>query len=67
MYANGGFMNNFENELDEIRIKLYEETKELDTEEIINNVNSHAQNIALEYGFSIKNTIPEKYFQSVNV
>ena len=67
MYANGGFMKNFENELDDIRIKLYEETKGLDTEDIIKNVNSHAKNIAKEYGIQIRNTITEKYSQAVNL
>ena len=66
MYANGGFMKNFENELDEIRIKLYEETKELDTEEIIKKVNLHAQKIAHEFGFKINTPIDEGYFQTTN-
>jgi hypothetical protein len=65
MYANGGFMKDFEHELDEIRIKLYEETKELDTEEIIKTVNYRAEKIANEYGIIIKNSINENYFQTV--
>jgi hypothetical protein len=56
-------MKDFENELDEIRIKLYEETKGLDTEDIIKNVNYRAQKIAHEYGIYIK----QNYFQTVNV
>jgi hypothetical protein len=52
-------MNNFENQLDEIRVKLYEGTKEMDIEDIISNVNSHAQNIAQKYGIKIENTINE--------
>ena len=62
MYANGGHMNDFENELDEIRIKLYEETRGVDTKEIINSVNSHARSIAYEFNINIKNTINEKIF-----
>jgi hypothetical protein len=50
-------MNNFEDQLDEIRINLYEETKEMDKEEIIRAVNSHAQKIAHEFGIIISNTI----------
>ncbi|MCL2478715.1 MAG: hypothetical protein FWF22_04390 [Treponema sp.] len=60
-------MKDFENELDEIRIKLYEETKDLDTVDIINKVNSHAQKIANEFGFKICTTIDEIYYQVVNV
>ena len=67
MHANGGCMKDFENELDEIRIKLYEETKELDVEDIIKNVNSHARCVAYEFGINIKNTINEKYLQTVNL
>jgi len=59
-------MKNFENELDEIRIKLYEETKELNTEDIIEKVNLHAQKIAHEFGFKIYTTIDEGYFRAVN-
>jgi hypothetical protein len=58
-------MNNFENQLDAIRIKLYEETKEMDKEEIIRNVNSHAQNIAQKFGIKIESTINQKYFQII--
>jgi hypothetical protein len=58
-------MNNFENQLDAIRVKLYEETKDMDKEEIIRNVNSHAQKIAQEFGIKIENKISEKYFQPI--
>jgi len=52
-------MNNFENQLDEIRVKLYEETKELDRDDIIRNVNFNAQKIARAYGIKIENGIKE--------
>jgi hypothetical protein len=52
-------MNNFENQLDAIRIKLYEETKDMDKEDIIRNVNSHAHKIAQEFGIEIKSKVPE--------
>ena len=52
-------MNNFENQLDEIRKKLYEETKDMDKEEIIQNVNSNAQNIAKEFGIKIESNVYE--------
>jgi hypothetical protein len=58
-------MNNFENQLDAIRIKLYEETKDMDKEDIIRNVNSHAQNIAQKFGIKIESTINEKCFQTI--
>jgi len=56
-------MNNFENQLDAIRVKLYEETKDMDKEDLIRNVNSHAQKVAQEFGIKIENKISEKYFQ----
>jgi hypothetical protein len=52
-------MNNFEDQLDVIRLKLYEETKEMDKEDIINNVNSHAQRIAQEFGIKIDGTVSD--------
>ena len=57
-------MNNFENQLDEIRIKLYEETKEMNRDDLIRNVNSHAKKIAGEYGIKIMAKIEENYLQS---
>ena len=60
-------MNNFEDQLDEIRIKLYEETKEMDKEEIIRKVNSHAQKIAYEFGIQIENKVNENYFQVIAI
>jgi len=58
-------MNNFEDQLDIIRIELYEETKEMDKEDIIRNVNSHAQKIAQEFGIKIESMVNEKYFQTL--
>ena len=52
-------MSSFENQLDEIRIKLYEETKAMDRDDIIRNVNFNAQKIAREYGIKIENRIKE--------
>jgi hypothetical protein len=46
-------MNNFEDELDRIRIQLYEETKNLDKAALIKTVNSNAQRIADELGIKI--------------
>ena len=60
-------MKDFEEELEKIRIELYEETKEKDEEEIIFNVNSHAQKIAEEFGIIIKNKKNEEQYQIVNV
>ena len=58
-------MNNFENQLDVIRIKLYEETKAMNKEDIIRNVNSHAQKIAQEFGIKIASTVNERHFQTM--
>jgi hypothetical protein len=58
-------MKDFEDELDRIRIELYEETKEMDKKDIIIRVNSHAQKIAHEFGIKIK--INEECFQAANV
>ena len=66
MYTYGGFMKDFENSLDDIRIKLYEETKELDIEDIIKSVNSHAQKIAKEFCTKIEAAASEKHFQTIN-
>jgi len=60
-------MNNFENQLDVIRIKLYEDTKEMDKKDIIKNVNSHARKIAQEFGIKIESKVNETYFQTMNV
>ncbi len=46
-------MNNYENQLDEIRIQLFEETKGMEQTEIITQVNAHARKIAGEFGISM--------------
>jgi len=58
-------MNNFENQLDAIRMELYEETKGMKTEEIIRSVNSHAKKIADEYGIKIETKMESNYLQPV--
>ena len=60
-------MNNFENQLDEIRIKLYEETKDMNKEDIIRNVNTNAQKIAYEFGIKIERKINENHLQTATV
>jgi pyruvate formate-lyase activating enzyme-like uncharacterized protein len=60
-------MNNYENELDEIRIKLYEETNSMGKDEIIRVVNTHARKIAQEFGIHIVKETSENYFQAMNV
>jgi hypothetical protein len=60
-------MNNYENELDKIRIKLYEETNGMDKNEIIRLVNSHAEEIARKYGINIIKEISGNRFQTVNI
>ncbi|MDR1468436.1 MAG: hypothetical protein LBT00_04010 [Spirochaetaceae bacterium] len=46
-------MNNYENELDEIRVTLYEETCNRGKDEIVEMVNTHAHKIAQEFGIPI--------------
>jgi len=59
-------MSDFEDQLDLIRIKLYDETKGMDKEDIIENVNSHAKKIAQQFGIKIeKSTTNENYFQTM--
>ena len=55
-------MNNFEDQLDVIRVQLYEETKKMDKEDIITNVNSHAKKIAQEFGIKIDSTVSDSTF-----
>jgi hypothetical protein len=50
-------MDNFENQLDIIRIELFEETKNMKKDDIIGNVNSHAKKIAQEFGIKIETAI----------
>jgi hypothetical protein len=54
-------MNNYENELDNIRVKLYEETSDMKKDEIIDTVNTHAQKIAQEFGIRMAKEITENY------
>jgi pyruvate formate-lyase activating enzyme-like uncharacterized protein len=60
-------MNNFEDQLDEIRIKIYEETKRMSKDEIIKSVNSSAQAIADKYGIPIVKNTNEQYSQKATV
>ena len=60
-------MNHFENQLDEIRIALYEETKEMAKEDIINNVNARARIVAQEFEIKIEKLIEDRYVQPVIV
>ncbi|MDR2346234.1 MAG: hypothetical protein LBE18_09225 [Planctomycetaceae bacterium] len=59
-------MTNYENELDKIRIKLYEETSNMKKDEIVKMVNTHAQKIAQEFGIRIVKETNENYFQKIN-
>jgi hypothetical protein len=60
-------MNNFEDQLDKIRLELYEETKDMAKQDAINHVNDTAKRIAVKYGikiikepdFAVKNPRPE--------
>ena len=54
-------MKNFEDELDKIRVELFEETKGMDKKDIIKSVNSHAYKIALEHGIKIEHRVKDEY------
>ena len=45
--------NDIEDEIDRIRIKLYEETKDLTVEEHTRRSNELGQKLAAQYGFTI--------------
>ena len=56
MYANGGSLKmvyDFEDKLDEIRVNLYEKSKNLSREEFVRQLNERAQIIANQYGLTI--------------
>jgi len=59
-------MNDFEHQLDEIRIKLFNETKGMKKEDIINNVNSNAKKIANEFGIKIESGVNNYYLQATH-
>ena len=46
-------INKIESEIDEIRDKIYEETKHLTPKEQIKRVNDKARRLAAQYGFTI--------------
>ena len=46
-------MNDFENELDNIRVSLYEKSKDLSQEVFISQMNAQARVIAEQFGFTI--------------
>ena len=58
-------MTDFEDQLDEIRARLYEDTKDMTKKELITAVNAHAQTIAREFGITIATTLPERSAQPV--
>ncbi|GMO66566.1 MAG: hypothetical protein Ta2A_14840 [Treponemataceae bacterium] len=46
-------MNNFEDQLESIRLKLYEQTKDMEKNTAIEFVNNEARKIGNRYGFKI--------------
>ena len=58
-------MIDFENQLDEIRVKLYEETKNMDKADIISTVNFHAKKIAQEFGMNVDTVVEEECLLTV--
>jgi pyruvate formate-lyase activating enzyme-like uncharacterized protein len=60
-------MTNYENELDEIRIRLYEETSDMKKDEIVRIINTRAKKIAQEFGIHITKETDENYFQTIDL
>ena len=46
-------VNDYEAEIDAIRLQLYEETKHLTSEEFTKRVNERGRELAAEFGFTI--------------
>jgi len=59
-------MNDFEHQLDEIRIKLFNETKGMNKEVIIDRVNSNAKKIACEFEIKIESSTNNFYIQAMH-
>jgi hypothetical protein len=52
--------DNFEDQLDEIRVQLFEETQGMKKAEIIEMVNSRGRKIAKEFGITVIKEVNEK-------
>jgi hypothetical protein len=52
---------NFEDEIDEIRIKLYEKYKNCSNEEFVDGINERARAVAEKYGIAIVKRDRETY------
>jgi len=59
-------MKDFEDEIDIIRVELFEKTKEMGKEALIVNVNSHAKKVAKEFGINIKARLDEVPYQIIS-
>jgi hypothetical protein len=46
-------MNDFENQLDKIRVDLYEQTKNMDNSEAVKAANDYGNALAAKYGIKI--------------
>jgi len=46
-------MNDFENQLDKIRVEIYEQTRELKNAEAVKAANEHGKALAVKYGIKI--------------
>ena len=46
-------MNDFENQLDQIRVEIYEQTKELKNAEAVKAANDHGKALGAKYGIKI--------------
>jgi hypothetical protein len=59
-------MNRCEAEIDKIRLRLYEETKDLTIEEQIKRSSDLAHKLAAQYGFKIIKSVKDKNTVTVN-
>jgi hypothetical protein len=59
-------MDNFEEQLEKTRTKLYEQTKDMEKNEAIAFVNENARKIAAKYGIEIAH-LPQKDTQKISI
>ena len=59
-------MNNFENQLDKIRVEIYEQTKDMKNAEIVKAANNHGKALASQYGIKIVKGKPNLLIKSAS-
>jgi len=59
-------INDFENQLDKIRVEIYEQTKDMKNAEIVMAANNHGRALAVKYGIKIVKGTPGSPVKSAN-